>query len=221
MDVWEINALQLVKSGGPVMIPIILCSVFAFGIIIEKLIFFSAIRKNTFKLKTRIFDHIKANKIKEALELCDMNPTPLAKILKSGIIKFGASRTEIKEAMEEASLFEVPKLEKGLGALATIAHLSPLLGLLGTVVGIAVSFHTIQLRAAALNPTTPADLAVGIWQALITTIAGLTIAIPTYLTYNYFVSQVDGLVLEMERGATELVSLLAHLIEAKKIDRED
>lgn len=213
MDVWEINLLDLIKSGGPIMIPILLCSFFALTIILEKLYYFSFVRKNTVQLKVKVFDYVKSNKTKEALELCENNPTPLAKILKAGLIKFGASREEIKESIEEASLFEVPKLEKGLTALSTIAHLAPLLGLLGTVVGVAVSFHSIQLRAAALNPLTPADLTFGVWQALITTIAGLIVAIPAYLTYNYFVSQAGAFILEMERGATELINLLCHLTE--------
>jgi len=86
--------------------------------------------------------------------------------------------------MEDVSLFEIPKLESRLSALATIAHISPLLGLLGTVTGMTASFHTIQVRAAGLNPVTPGDLAGGIGEALLTTVAGLIVAIPTYTAIN-------------------------------------
>ncbi len=221
MGIWEMNTWQLIKAGGPIMFPIILCSWFAFGIIIEKLYYFFTIKTNILKLKSQVFDCIKENKVKEAIALCDANRSPVAKILRSGVLKFGASREEIKESMEDVSLFEIPKLEKHLGALVTIAHVSPLMGLLGTVTGIAGSFHTIQVRAASFNPITPSDLAGGIWEALITTVAGLLVAIPAYLTYNYFVSRVNNFILEMERAATELVNLLCHISETKNAHISD
>jgi len=157
--IWEMNAWSLIKAGGPIMAPIILCSIFALGIVIEKLFYFVLIKTNVPKLKKQVFNYVKNNRIKESIELCDANRSPVAKILKAGILKFGASREEIKESMEDTSLFEIPKLESRLNALATIAHISPLLGLLGTVTGMTASFHTIQVRAASLNPVTPDPLA--------------------------------------------------------------
>lgn len=197
------------------MIPLLLCSIFAVGIIIEKLIYFSLIKTNVPLLKKTVFEQTKNNKIKDALETCDKSRAPLAKILKAGIIKFGASRVDIKESMEDASLFEIPRLESRLGALATIAQISPLIGLLGTVTGMTSSFYTIQVRAASLNPVTPGDLAGGIGEALITTVAGLMVAIPAYVAYNYFVNRVNHITLEMERGATELVNYMTQLTETR------
>lgn len=219
MTIWQMSAWKLIIAGGPVMVPILLCSVLAITIIIERIIYYGTVATNAQQLKQAIFDYIKADKIKEAISYCDTNRSPLAKILKAGIIKFGSSRDEIKEYMEDASLFEIPQLEKRLNALATIAHIAPLLGLLGTVTGIAGSFHTIQIRAASLNPVTPGDLAGGIWEALITTVAGLMVAIPAFLAYNYLVSRVNTFVLEMERGATELVNLLTQISESKTVRR--
>lgn len=213
--IWEMNAWSLIKSGGPIMVPIILCSVFALGIVIEKLLYFSLIKTNVIRLKRQVFDRIKSNRIKESIELCDANRSPVAKILKAGILKFGAPREEIKESMEDISLFEIPKLESRLSALATIAHISPLLGLLGTVTGMTASFHTIQVRAASLNPVTPGDLAGGIGEALLTTVAGLMVAIPTFVAYNYFVHRTNHFVLEMERGATELVNFIFQITETQ------
>lgn len=212
--IWGMNAWELVKMGGPLMVPILLCSLFALGIVIEKLIHFSMIQTNAPQLKANIFGLLKSNKIKEAVQLCDASPSPIARILKAGVLKFGTPREEIKESMEDVSLFEIPKLENRLGALATIAHISPLLGLLGTVTGMTTSFHTIQVRAASLNPVTPGDLAGGIGEALITTVAGLMVAIPTFVAYNYCVSQVSRFTLEMERAATELVNFMCHIAEA-------
>lgn len=212
--IWGMNAWELVKMGGPLMVPILLCSLFALGIVIEKLIHFSTIQTNAAQLKVNVFGLLKSNKIKEAVQLCDASPSPIARILKAGVLKFGTPREEIKESMEDVSLFEIPKLENRLGALATIAHISPLLGLLGTVTGMTTSFHTIQVRAASMNPVTPGDLAGGIGEALITTVAGLMVAIPTFVAYNYCVSRISRFTLEMERAATELVNFMCHMAEA-------
>ena len=92
--------------------------------------------------------------------------------------------------------------------LATIAHISPLLGLLGTVTGMIKSFQVIQQKALAMVPVNPGDLAGGIWEALLATLAGLSVAIPTYVAYNYLTSQIDNLVYDMEQSATDLVNLL-------------
>ncbi len=211
--IWEMNAWTLIRAGGPIMIPIILCSFFALGIVIEKLIYFSLIKTDVLQLKARVFGLVKNNKIREAVQLCDVQRSAVAKIFKAGILKFGSPRDAIKESMEDASLFEIPKLESRLGALATIAHISPLLGLLGTVTGMTSSFHTIQVRAASLNPVTPGDLAGGIGEALLTTVAGLMVAIPTFVAYNYCVSRVNHFILEMERAATELVNFLCQITE--------
>jgi len=213
--IWEMNAWSLIKAGGPIMAPIILCSIFSLGIVIEKLSYYMYIKTNVPKLKKQVFDFIKNNRIKESIDLCDGNRSPVAKILKAGILKFGSSREEIKENIEDSSLFEIPKLESRLHAMATIAHISPLLGLLGTVTGMTASFHTIQVRAAGLNPVTPGDLAGGIGEALLTTVAGLMVAIPTYVAYNYFVHRTNTYVLEMEHGATELVNFLCQWGETR------
>ena len=214
MGDWEMNAGELILAGGPLMIPIIICSVIALGIIISKLVLYAKISTDPQRLKREVFALLKQNKMKEAVLAAEANPSPLAQILKAGILKFGSSREDIKEAMEDVSLFEIPKLEKRFTALATIAHVTPLLGLLGTVTGMTRSFYTIKELAGSMNPVTPGDLAGGIGVALLTTVAGLTVAIPTFVAYNYLVSRVNAFVLEMERGATELVNLLCHIAEA-------
>jgi len=214
--IWEMNFWSLIKAGGPIMAPLLLCSFFSVAIIIEKLIYFHSIDTNVSNLKSRIFQCLKDNKSKEAIQLCDANRSPVAKILKAGIVKFGSSRDEIKQNIEDMSLFEIPKLECRLTALSTIAHVSPLLGLLGTVTGMATSFHTIQVRASSLNPVTPGDLAGGIGEALLTTVAGLIIAIPTFVAYNYCVHRINNFVLEMERGATELINFILHITDGEK-----
>ena len=221
MTIWQINAWKLFLAGGPVMWPILFCSIFGFGILIEKIWYFSMVTTDIFKLKEEIFECLRKNKIKEAIGICDVNPSPVAKILKAGILKFGSSREVIKEVMEDVSLFEIPRLEKRLSALSTIANIAPLLGLLGTVAGIIGSFHTIQVRSATSNPVAPGELVGGIGEALIATLAGLLVAIPTFVAYNYCVSQVKNIVLEMERAATELVDFLCQLSNARSVTEGD
>jgi biopolymer transport protein ExbB len=199
---------DLIQKGGPVMYPIILCSVLALAIVLERLYHFYRAKIDTDKFIGSIVDAIKRNRIMEAIDICDRTPGPIAHILKAGMMKHDRSRQEIKEAMEDASLYEVPRLEKRLNALATISHISPLLGLLGTVTGMVRCFQVIQLKASSLHPVSPGDLAGGIWEALITTVAGLTVAIPTFVAYHYLVSRVNNFVLDMERSATELINIL-------------
>jgi len=119
----------------------------------------------------------------------------------------------MREAIEDAGNQEVPRLEKYIKILATIAHIAPLLGLLGTVAGMAKAFQVIQMKAVMLNPVNTADLAGGIWQALLTTAAGLIVAIPAIVAYHYLVSKVQDFVLEMERSATELINIMSQRVE--------
>ncbi len=222
MGAWGMNGWELIKAGGPLMAPILLCSLFAVAVMVEKLWYLSTLKGNLNQLKSDIFNDLKDNRTKEAVKRCEDHASPVAKILKAAILQSGTTAEEIKEAMESVSLYEIPRMEQRLGILSTIAHIAPLLGLLGTVIGLAESFHTIQVKATALNPISPIDLAGGIWEALITTVAGLLVAIPAYLAYNYCVSRTNGIVLEMERAATEMVNFLTQLSQtdyAKKIKR--
>jgi len=208
MEFTNLSFWQLFVQAGPVIWPILLCSVFAFAIIFEKMCFLHKIRVDTQKLLSAITDKIKRHEIKEALEVCDKVKSPIAQILKAGILKYDRSRPQIIEAIEDASLYEVPKLEKNLPLLAAIGHVAPLLGFLGTTLGMVKCFQIIQARANMSYPVTVGDLAGGIWQALLTTVAGLIVAIPVFLAYNYFVNRVNQLILEMEKTSTELVNFI-------------
>lgn len=208
MDLWKMSLWQLFLSGGPVMWPIFLASVFAFAIIGEKFWHLHKIKIDTQDFLNEIFNKIKRHEIKETLQFCDNTKSPVARILKAGILKYDRPRPRIIEAIEDASLYEVPKLEKNLPMLATIGHIAPLLGLLGTVTGMVRCFQLVQAKAATLHPISPGDLAGGIWEALLTTVAGLVVAIPTYVAYNYLVSRINNFVLEMEKASTELVNFL-------------
>jgi len=208
MDLWKMSLWQTFLAGGPVMWPILLCSIFALAIILEKFWHLHKIRIDTQDFLSSILDKMKHHQVKEALEICEKTKSPISHILKAGILKYDRTRPQIKEAIEDASLYEIPRLEKNLSMLATIAHISPLLGLLGTVTGMVRCFQTIQAKATSFHPVSPGDLAGGIWEALLTTVAGLIVAIPTFIVYNYLVSRINNFILEMEKASTELVNFL-------------
>jgi len=196
---------NILMKGGPLIILIMLCSITALAIFLERLIHLHRAQIDTEKFLVGIRNIIRKGNIVEATSICENTPGPTAHILKEGLIRHDRDRAEIKEAIEDAGLHEVPRLEKNLPVLATIAHIAPLLGLLGTVSGMIKTFMMIQQKGGIVNP---GDLAQGIWEALITTAAGLVVAIPSYVAYNYLVSRVDGFVLEMERSASELLNIL-------------
>ena len=200
---------EMVQKGGPMVYLIIISSILAFGVVIERVYNLNKARIDASRFMDDIVNILKRNKIIEAIEMCNATPGPIAHIIKAGILKHDRSKPEIREAVEEAAQLEIPRLEKHLPVLATIAHIAPLLGLVGTVTGMIKSFQVIQQKASAMVPVNPGDLAGGIWEALLATLAGLAVAIPTYVAYNYLVSQVDNLVYDMEISATDLVNLLS------------
>jgi biopolymer transport protein ExbB len=208
MDLYKMGLWQVFLAGGPVMWPILLCSIFALAIILEKFWHLHKIGIDTQEFLKNILDKMKRHDTKEALQICDSTKSPIANILKAGILKYDRPRPQIIEAIEDASLYEIPRIEKNLTTLATIAHISPLLGLLGTVTGMVRCFQAIQAKATSLHPVSPGDLAGGIWEALLTTVAGLIVAIPTFVAYNYLVSRINNFILEMEKASTELVNFL-------------
>jgi biopolymer transport protein ExbB len=200
---------DLIQKGGPVMYLIMILSVISLGIIIERMYNLNRARIDSQKFMDDIISSLKHNKIIESIEMCNNTPGPIAHIIKAGILKHDRSKPEIKEAIDEAAQLEIPRMEKHLPILATIAHIAPLLGLLGTVSGMIKAFQVIQNKAATMTPVNPGDLAGGIWESLLATLAGLLVAIPTYVAYNYLVNQVDSLAYDMERSATDLVNLLS------------
>ncbi len=199
---------DMMVRGGPVMVPIALCSILALAIVLERLWFLQRVTIDTRQFLDEVTTSIRRNKIVDALDLCERTPGPVASIVKAALAKHDRTRAEIKEAIEDAAAHQMPALEKHLRMLGTLGHISPLLGLLGTVTGMVSCFQTVQEKSSAFSAVSPSDLAGGIWEALITTVAGLVVAIPTYVAYNYLASRVNDLIREMERGGTEIVNLL-------------
>lgn len=195
----------LFQQGGILMWPILATSVVAMAITIERLFSLRRATIDTREFMDSIRSVLRQNRIAEALQMCEETQGPIARIMKAGIMKHDKSKADIREAIEDAGHLEVPRLERYLSALATCANIAPLLGLLGTVAGMIKAFAQIQYKQGQVNPS---DLAEGIGNALVTTAAGLCVAIPALIVFNYFVSRVENMVLEMEVSSSELVDLL-------------
>lgn len=196
--------IDFLWRGGVLMIPIALCSVLALGIVIERLFNLRAKRILREDVMEEIESMLREKRISEASMICRRHSTAMSRILQAAILNHERDRAEIKDLIEDAGRQETPHLERYLGLLGTIAGISPLLGLLGTVTGMIRAFDVIS-TAGVGNPNT---LAGGISEALITTAAGLSVAIPALVFHSYFVKKVDGLVLEMEKHSLRLLEIL-------------
>ncbi len=196
---------ELIARGGVLMWPILLCSIIALTIVIERFLALRRADVDAREFMDTMRQVLRQDRIQEALEQCDESKAPIARIMKAGILKHNRPRDDIREAIEDAARFEVPRLERYLSGLATCATVAPMLGLLGTVQGMIKCFAQIQ---NARGQVSPADLAEGIGNALVATAAGLVVAIPTLIVYNYFVTRVQGMVTGMEAGSSELMDLL-------------
>lgn len=148
---------------------------------------------------------IKRDNLVEAISICDATPGPVSRLVKTAIVNRDSGRDRVRESLEEAGLAEVPRLEERLDLLATIAQLSPLLGLLGTILGFIKAFSKLQAEGLYAHGGMMTE---GVGQALICCAAGLAVAIPLHAGYNYLVSRVNAIVLDMERAANEIVTIV-------------
>ncbi len=195
---------EIFQKGGPLMYPILLCSVLALAIFFERLWSFFRMNRGSAELVKEVEDMVRKHRIEEAIVVCQRFGTPLARIMIGALRAKGGGREHIKTIVEEIGAREATIFERYLGLLGTIATISPLLGLLGTVLGMIRAFTVIATQGMG----TPATLGGGISEALITTAAGLSVAIPTILLHKYLTSRLDRLILEMEENSMRLVDLL-------------
>ena len=155
--------------------------------------------------------------MKDALGICEENASGLGNICKAGLMKFGSSPDLIKASMEQAAGFEIHVLKQRLNLLAFIVNAAPLLGLLGTTTSLCVVFHAAQMRSNALNPLSLGDMSSGIWQALLTTSAGLSVGIISFAIYSFTASRVNDVIVTFEQTISEAVGVLQAVSE---LDRQ-
>lgn len=197
-------------KGGFMMIPIVLCSIFSITIIIERIFFyFSLLRFNPQNLTVQIIDCVRKNKISEAVDICEKNQFYITNVLKAGLVYYESSREIVKENMDAAALYEIPQLGKNLHLLNMVSQIAPLLGFLGTALGLLKGFYAISEKTFNAGALVQADLALGLGQALVVTVSGLTVALIASVAYGYFVHKVNFYILETERAISELLEALS------------
>jgi len=202
------------QKTGPIRWPLLICSILGVTYIIERLVSLFKLRPRikVEQLVSRITEALRNDNIMEAVSICEEAGGPLANVVKAGLLRYSqgmieekaVTKEDVSEAVEEASILEIPQLERNLVVLSTIYQVSPLFGLLGTVSGMVRAFTAIALKGTG----DPQLLAGGISEALLTTVIGLTIAIPVMIAYQYLVSKVDRHVLEIQQVSTEIVNTL-------------
>ncbi len=195
----------LIQKGGIVMYPILLCSVLTFAIFLEKLWSLREGKVIPEDFVKEVEDFIRVGKNNEAIALCSTSKSPIGRIIYSGLKRIGKPIEVLKEAISEQGRQEAIFLERYLTTLGTIAGVSPLLGLLGTVTGMIKTFNVL---AVSKKLGDPGLLSSGISEALITTAAGLIVAIPSFILYKYFSSKVDRLVIKMEGISLNFIEIL-------------
>lgn len=200
------NLLTIIIKGGWVMIPLAVSSVLGVIILVERLLTLRHAKTDTDQFMTVMRSILQNRDISRALTLCDKTTGPIATIMQAGLRNHKRSRNEMTEAITDAGKIEIFYLEKYLDVMGTIAAVAPLIGFLGTVTGMIKAFMRIEGLGGNVNASV---LAGGIWEALITTAAGLCVGIPTLIAYNYLRARVEHIVFEMESSSSELVALLS------------
>lgn len=184
------------------------CSVLAFTIFIERLLHMRKSEIDTNQFIIRLRKIIREGNIIEAVHVCEETGGPIANIVRAGLIKHARGKEQIENAMEISGLIEISRLEKNAKILSIIASITPLIGLLGTVLGFIQAFS--EMRTSGLVDISATRLGEAMEYALVTTAAGLVVAIPSVIAYNYIVSRVEGFILEIQTTSSEIVNLLVH-----------
>ena len=201
----ELNMWDLSLKGGVIMIPLLILSILAIYIFIERAVVIRKAAREDRTFMDRIKDYIHEGDVDAALNLCKKTDTPYARLIEKGITRLGRPMNDVLVAIENVGNLEVAKLEKGFPWLATAAAGAPMLGFLGTVTGMVRAFYNMASAGTSADITT---LSGGIYEALVTTVAGLVVGIIALFAYNYLVARVDGVVNQLEAKTMEFMDLL-------------
>ncbi len=202
----------LLANGGPVIWLILIAAAIAAVVFVERALFCHRSQINSAEFLNGVRTVLKRDNVVEAVSICDATPGPVARLVKEAILNRDKGRERVREAVEEAGLTEVPRLEEKLNLLATIAQIAPLLGLFGTVLGFIDIFGQVETNGLYSNIQL---LSHGVWKALICAATGIGVAIPAHAGYNYLVSRVNKIVLDMERAAAEIVNIISESSPSK------
>ncbi len=201
-----LSYMDLAVKGGWIMIPLIILSLIAIYIFVDRYFLIKKASKEDVNFMNRIKDYIHDDKLDSALALCQSADTPVSRMVNKGLLRIGRPLNDINAAIENVGKLEISKLEKGLPILATIAGGAPMIGFLGTVMGMIRAFYDMSMAGNNIDVQL---LSTGIYTALVTTVAGLTVGIIAFFAYNYLVARVEKVVFKLENTTTEFMDLLA------------
>ena len=202
----SINLLTMAEYGGWIMIVLALMLAFGIYLFIERLVILTKATKEDKTFMNRIRDYIKEGKIDSAIALCRKQNTPSSHMVEKGITRIGRPMQDVQVAIENVGNLEVSKLEKGLVLMATIAAGAPMLGFLGTVLGMIQTFYNMAQNASGVIEIS--SLSEGMYQAMVTTVGGLIVGILAMFAYNFLVSRIDRVVRQLESRTMEFMDLL-------------
>ena len=205
-EVAEMNYWEMAKKGGPwIMIPLLILSIIAVYIFIERYVAIKKASKEDKTFMDRIKDYIIDGNLDSATKLCQQMNNPMARMVEKGISRLGKPMNDVLVAIENVGNIEANKLEKGFNMLATISGGAPMLGFLGTVIGMVQAFYDMANAGSNVDITV---LSNGIYTAMVTTVAGLVVGIIAFFAYNFLVSMLDSVVQKMETRTMEFMDLL-------------
>ncbi len=197
---------DLMEMGGPVLWVILACGITGFAVFIERSLHLHRARIKSEDFLKGITNILQKGNVDEALTICDETPGPVAYIVKTIVLHRHDSKESIRSAARDAALAETSRMERRLVVVATVAQVAPLLGLLGTALGMVESLLVMRAQAPLVQS---ADVMDGMIRAMITTAAGLIVAVPSYISFNLLVVKIDRIVLDMERAISEILAFLA------------
>jgi len=199
------SLLDVLVLGGWVMIPLVLLSLLTFYLLVERLITIHRASSNPEVITDRVREYVRSGDVEGAIAYCRDKDVPITRILRQGLERLGRPISEIQDAVQAAGKHETFELERKTNLLASIAGIAPMLGFFGTVIGMIRAFQEIQNLQGNVNPSV---LAGGIWEALVTTAAGLLVGILALFSYNFLIGRIRRLTNDMERSATDFIDLL-------------
>ncbi len=202
MNVFDFS---LFEKAGPIMWLLLLLSIIGLILFIERTLYLHRSQIRSTEFLSGIKNILRKRRLVEALTVCEETPGPVASVVKAGLLHHEEDEAKMRFAIQEAALVEIPAMERRIGSITAIAHVAPLLGLLGTVLGLINAFSLLQAEGAYAHA---GMLAGGVWQALLTTAAGLAVAVPAYLAQHFLYGRVRALAHDMEWVGNEIMQFL-------------
>jgi biopolymer transport protein ExbB len=207
MNLEQFSLLELFHRGGPVMWVLLLVSVVSLAIFIERALYLHRGHIRSTEFLEGIKNIVQKRRLVEALTLAEETPGPVANLVKAGLLHHEEGEEKIRFAIQEAGLVEIPALERRIGSIGAIAHIAPLIGLLGTVLGMVDTFYQFEQTGVY---ATSASLSAGLWQAMLTTAGGLAVSIAAHLGHHFLAGRVRALIYDMEWAGSDLVDFLVY-----------